>query len=213
MKRTDLNLRYIATGCGHCGTGYVARLLTSVGIVCGHEEIFSCATRKRSTECLDEEVPLGPPPWGIPWDQVQAESSWPALFHLTHPCVAKATIIHVVRNPLLVLRSWMVTTGGEDGLAHYVDQFLFRNRLIEDACRSRAGTFVLYPVESRQQLLTELGIERRGNIKDDPTYNQHVHDGQPTITWDDVELECRGHQRILDQFVDMSIRYGYGGPP
>jgi hypothetical protein len=211
VKRTDLKLDYIATGCGHCGTGYVARLLTSAGVVCGHEHIFHHSTHKRATDLLDKEVPLGPPPWGIPWDQVRAESSWPALFHLTHPCVAEATIIHIVRNPLLVLRSWMYGGDLKKGLPYYVEQFLVRNWFIEEAIQS-GRTYIRYQVEGRLNLIECLGLPLREGLEDNPTYNQHVKDDKPTITWDDVELECKDRQRILGQFIDMSIRYGYGGP-
>jgi hypothetical protein len=210
MKRSDLRLKYIAAGCGHCGTGYVARLLTSAGIVCGHEHVFDVNTHKRPTDRIDDEAPLGPAPWGFPWEQVQAESSWLACFHLNHPCVAEATIIHIVRNPLLVLRSWL-HGNPKPGLAKYVEQFLVRNWFVEEAIQS-GRTYILYPVESRLQLLEVLGLPLREGLEDNPTYNQHVQDDRPTITWDDVELACRERQRILGQFIDMSIRYGYGEP-
>lgn len=211
MRRSDLKLRYIAVGAGHCGTGYVSRLLTSAGVPCGHEHVFSHATNKRATNRIDEEVPLGPSPWGFTWEQIQAESSWPACFHLTHPCVAEATIIHVVRNPLLVLRSYIYGADPKPGIVGYVERFLVRNWFVEEAIQS-GRKYILYPVESRLKLLEVLGLPLREGIEDNPDYNKHTQDDKPTVTWDDVELACRGRQRILGQFVDMSIRYGYGGP-
>ena len=35
-----MNLKYLVTGTGRCGTVYMARILTSIGIPCGHETIF-----------------------------------------------------------------------------------------------------------------------------------------------------------------------------
>ena len=34
-------LEFIITGTGHCGSGYIAKLLTKLGIKTGHEEIFT----------------------------------------------------------------------------------------------------------------------------------------------------------------------------
>ena len=40
-------LKIISTGTGRCGTAYMSKLLTSVGIPCGHESLF---TNKGLTE-------------------------------------------------------------------------------------------------------------------------------------------------------------------
>jgi LPS sulfotransferase NodH len=34
-------LKFLVTGSGRSGTNYMSRFLTSVGIMCGHESIFT----------------------------------------------------------------------------------------------------------------------------------------------------------------------------
>ena len=40
MKTDKQKLDFLVTGTGRCGTVYMAELLTSLGIPCGHESLF-----------------------------------------------------------------------------------------------------------------------------------------------------------------------------
>lgn len=80
--------RFVVTGSGRCGTTWMARALTSVGIPTGHEEVFN--------------------PWTTDWpDHLRADSSWVAackLERVTEP------VALLVRHPLAVVKS-MVEIG------------------------------------------------------------------------------------------------------
>ena len=65
----------------------MAKLLTSAGIPCGHEAIFGKTVTPRP--------------------EFRADSSFHAVAHLGHPVAKGAQLIHLVRNPLKVIRSWM----------------------------------------------------------------------------------------------------------
>lgn len=90
-------LTYLVTGTGYCGTQYAARLLTSVGVPCTHECFFR------------GNGPLAPERW---WDRLKkispqdavADSNCFAAHFLDHWLLAGATVIHLVRDPMLVLR-------------------------------------------------------------------------------------------------------------
>ena len=80
FRRTN---RFLITGTGRCGTGYVAAVLNACQVPCGHETVYR---------------PDGPGDWG----NVRADSSWMAAPHLKG---FKGTIVHLLRNPLHVVNS------------------------------------------------------------------------------------------------------------
>src|SRR5689334_5762287 len=90
MRGTMAPQRVLITGCARSGTGYLAALLTELGLECGHERVFAPRTVRGST-----------PTWP---DGVRAESSWLAAPYLAH--LPKGTaVVHLVRHPLAVMRS------------------------------------------------------------------------------------------------------------
>lgn len=125
-------LKFIVTGTGRCGTVYFAKLLTSLGIVCGHETIFSheglevaknklASVAPLQTSAISElasglEEPMFPD--GV--IGIQADSSYMAAPFLNDPILDGVKVIHLVRNPLEVMNSFIY------GL-HY-----FRNNCLEN---------------------------------------------------------------------------------
>jgi hypothetical protein len=105
-------LKYVVTGTGRCGTLFMANLLTSMGIPCGHEAVFTTkgmdwATMvmmgrrfprnsliSRGNNLSDYEV------------EIAADSSFMAAPFLGR---VGCPVIHVVRNPIKVVASM---TGG-----------------------------------------------------------------------------------------------------
>jgi len=78
-------IQFLVTGTGRCGTGYAAELLTSAGIPCGHEDVYT--------------------PWGIfPQPGLDADSSWLAVPHLE---AFQGRVVHLVRHPVEVVRSFI----------------------------------------------------------------------------------------------------------
>jgi hypothetical protein len=116
------HLKFLVTGTGRCGTVFMAKLLTSLGINCGHESVFTYENEKAIIEklvtpklrtisncstinLLEDESLRTPKNWIDPQKTI-AESSYLAVPHLFHPHVANIPIIHVVRNPLDVISSY-----------------------------------------------------------------------------------------------------------
>lgn len=88
-KTNQGNINILVTGTGRCGTAYMAKILTTAGFTCGHEEIFGFLV---NTERLLCNPPVG-------------ESSWLSVPFLSSPWLRETTLIHAVRNPLRTVRS------------------------------------------------------------------------------------------------------------
>ncbi len=113
--------RFIITGCGRSGTGYMATLLERLGCPCGHEALFNPARLGWIDSSVVAQVsykvnrPLGGRAFLTPeefwehrgdlWpDRVPGESSWLAVPYLA--CLPEGTIVlHQVRDPISVVRS------------------------------------------------------------------------------------------------------------
>ena len=113
-------LQFLVTGTGRCGTVFFAHLLTSIGIPCGHEHIFNFESKKK---CFDRLV--------YPEKRINsfvsehslidekyhnefvdpkktvAESSYFLVPYLNENYLKNIPLIHVVRNPLKVIRSFV----------------------------------------------------------------------------------------------------------
>lgn len=75
--------RFVITGWGRSGTGYIADLLRRIGVTVGHEWVYG---------------PEGPPQWNARW----ADSSWMAVPFLDG---FDGPIIHLIRDPYKVAES------------------------------------------------------------------------------------------------------------
>ena len=111
------NLKYIGTGTGRCGTVCIAKFLTHIGIPCGHESIFDFASEdiikerienpnsRTYSECSVHLFANKEEKWIDP-GKIIADSSYLAVpyFHL----VPNIPIIHIVRNPIDVISSYVL---------------------------------------------------------------------------------------------------------
>ena len=75
----------IITGTGRCGTGWASKLLTSAGVECGHEALFSFDGWEAAQERMAES-------------DLDADSSWLAVPFLDE-LDNNVTIVHLVRHP------------------------------------------------------------------------------------------------------------------
>ena len=91
----------------------MARLLTDLGIMCGHESIFTSEgiddaieklNKKKSIEISDVSKDKNSENWFDANLQI-ADSSYMAAPFLEHDCLSNCKIIHVVRNPIKVISS------------------------------------------------------------------------------------------------------------
>jgi len=113
-------LKFIVVGTGRCGTVYMARLLTGLGIPCGHESIFSFEGLQRALPILrghrqpslsyvstcDVLTNKRLPKWINP-KQIVAESSYMAAPFLAEASIEKVPIIHIARHPQQVISSFV----------------------------------------------------------------------------------------------------------
>ena len=113
-------LRYIVVGTGRCGTVFFAKLLSSLGIPCGHETFFQCdgmecnlARLANSAEMPSLSVSAvakaasRDETWFGKNRQLEADSSYMAAPFLDQPCFENTSVIHVVRHPLKVINSFL----------------------------------------------------------------------------------------------------------
>lgn len=105
-----IDLKYIVTGTGRCGTLFMANLLTSMGVPCSHEAIFTPHGIDKARRVIRKEEPAvssrisrGENLSDYEMDIV-ADSSYMAAPFLKE---FEAKVIHVVRNPLRVVASMM----------------------------------------------------------------------------------------------------------
>lgn len=164
--------RLLLTGCGRSGTNYTANLLTSLGVLCGHERVFSL----RNVLCGEAVWPA----------DVPAESSWLGAPYLAH-LPAGVVVLHQVRAPLDVLRSLerVGLFSGEDAYREFAERHMTRrgpcagagslelglrywdewNALVEEGARAAGRDYRRFRLdevrpEFLRALLAELGYER-----------------------------------------------------
>ena len=103
-----INIQYIVVGTGRCGTLYTANLLTSLGIPCGHEAIFTpkgpdYEVLAGNKEPISSDVSKAE---NLSNDKMlMADASYMAAPFLG---LFDAQVIHIVRNPKDVIRSFVV---------------------------------------------------------------------------------------------------------
>jgi hypothetical protein len=118
-----MKLKYLVVGTGRCGTVYMARVLTSMGIPCGHETIFDFNGLDLALARLGGEGSLRLsfvsqskfkgaehhflPDWLGDVNKIVADSSYMAAPFLRHECLEGTKVIHVVRHPVKVINSFL----------------------------------------------------------------------------------------------------------
>lgn len=105
-------LKFLVTGIGRSGTVFMARLLTSAGIMCGHESIFSHEGLEEAVRKLQHQARIYTShvslacteKWYVSYHQI-AESSYLSAPFLQEDILSNVKIIHLIRNPLKVISS------------------------------------------------------------------------------------------------------------
>jgi hypothetical protein len=87
-----MSLNVLVTGTGRCGTGFMAKFLTSAGLPCRHEQIFDVGDLFQAQQRLARTA-------------YQAESSWLAAPFLSSTLLKNSKIVHLVRHPQQVVES------------------------------------------------------------------------------------------------------------
>ncbi len=112
-----MNLEYVVVGTARNGSVHMARLLSSMGVMCGHESLFSVYGVVWAMQLMESKQPVTSPvstfevlaqsqnPEWFVAEQMRAESSWMAVPYLDHKCLRNVSVVHSVRNPLKVISS------------------------------------------------------------------------------------------------------------
>jgi len=107
-----MRLKFIVTGTGRSGTVYMARILTSLGVQCGHESVFNQGKERevvgRVYGFVDLTISKVADNQGwLELENIVADSSYMAVPYLRHEIVESIPVIHVVREPLAVISSFV----------------------------------------------------------------------------------------------------------
>lgn len=195
----------LITGTGRCGTGYMAKLLTSAGLPCGHEEIFSFTINK---DRLINNEKIG-------------ESSWLAAPFLASSYLDSTTIIHAVRHPLHTIQSLKRIKFfiAERNYCRYVEKFLPEIKAIDPD----KAPFYFFIAWSKMILKYEKN-ERyiRHKVEDDPVSLIRKIGGDITNLFSDTKFNTKGNDKIQKEittdeipveyrteFLEISGRIGY----
>ena len=115
-----MKLKYLVTGTGRCGTLNMAHNLTKAGAPCGHESIFDVKGIDTAKKRLNGEIKIHASDistnfrnkeiWFDPL-LIQADASYMAAPFLKDEILEDTTIIHLVRDPLKVISSFVKNLG------------------------------------------------------------------------------------------------------
>jgi hypothetical protein len=140
-----MKLSYLITGTGRSGTVFMARLLTSVGIPCGHESIFDWRGIRWAEKRLKGEEPLELSyasqtkwengnwkhlgNWLGDTKSIVAESSYMAAPFLKEKLIEGVPVIHVLRHPVNVVQSFVNHIGYffSNEATNSYEQFIYRH--------------------------------------------------------------------------------------
>lgn len=221
--------QYLITGCGHQGTGWMARAMNLMGYATGHEWVYNFRDEHR-------------------WANLKGESSWPAASKIIEMHRPMA-VMHLIRHPMDVVASIHNSnflrsecTCGHERDAHrselYVQYVLAEfpdlwditpdltravawvvmwNRLVETNAQDRFyRKFQIEEVSTKPSELVratlfltgivhpeELAAEVQAMIPSN--FNTHRNNPEPIATWDDIPA---GYWR--DQLRLLINDYGYG---
>ena len=213
-------LKYLVVGTGRCGTVSISRLLTQAGVPCGHESIFDSqgldkAIERLKTNAFAQSYTCARDGWELP-DKIEADSSYMAVPFIDSSFLKNTKIIHIVRNPLEVISSFVY------GVKHFQDNSVVKewddfieynlpsirdfNTPIEKAAHfyiewnKMIKADILHKIEDDpKELLEKLSL---------PTDKIYEHKANSfhrntTVTLDDMP------DNIIEDLVDLSAQYGY----
>ena len=203
-------LRFVITGTGRCGTGFMAQVFLSAGVNCGHEAIF----RHNSCDASLEWMEMQP--------EFEADSSWMAAPCLGMPELENATIIHLVRHPKKVIDSYVRMGFFNDpnvvGYVRYMHNALPILHKYDDPIHKAGALYLgwngmiepwahwLHRVEDEPYpFLDKLGIE----CDEDKLFNNTRHNHRAGPETDTTLADFPG--RLGDALHRMARRYGYDG--
>ena len=90
-------MEFLVIGTGRSGTGYMSKLLTSNGKLCGHESIYGLPVNFVRYQSIEKKL------------NYKGDSSWLAVPFIPQilSINPETTFIHIVRNPIDVIKSFL----------------------------------------------------------------------------------------------------------
>ena len=217
--------RVVATGTGRCGPKFVSKLLTSAGVKCGHETIFTHRGLGYAYQLV----------MGGHWQGLQADSSWQAAPYLQDDLLRDTPIIHLMRHPQAFIESVMKIWPGRG----HTPWTAFVNTIIPRAVEydDDRPTWLAFRYAKWVQMI-EAHLQHREhiqfNIERDPDELVELLDEHGIIDLAQVDrsqlyknrkcntqLEGRPHVITLadikdagvrDDMLETAARYGYSWP-
>lgn len=238
-----MKLDYLVTGTGRCGTVGLARLLTSAGLPCGHESFFDskglevALTRlsgeKRiklswvSTNEMKLDGSWHPTNEWVDIFAVTSESSYFAAPYLKHEALEGTKVIHVVRNPIKVVNSFVNSLNYFDlkdkndpieefiysilpGLRAPMSQleraclyYVWWNEMIRSDLKNK--DFVFHRIEDDiQPVLDFVGKPRTKNLYSETDANTMLKRGEKRFQMNQLP---EGY--VKNRFMEIGKQYGY----
>jgi len=88
----NVGVKFLIVGTGRCGTGYISRVLTRVGVKCGHENVFSIHGIKPNKDYI-------------------GDASWLAVPFLPNFDPESVFVVHQIRHPFKTIGSLVSIPG------------------------------------------------------------------------------------------------------
>jgi len=202
-------MNIIVTGTGRCGTGFMAKWLTSAGIKCTHEQVFN---REGWDYALEQiRLRLANPSWG--W---QADSSWLAAPWLGRPELEDMTVIHVMRHPKPTMDSFLRlilysnTKPYFDWAAQFIPEIKLLNPVDSMAYWYIAFNEMIEPHAHFRHRIEDstASLEQFLNITVQNPFSNKLYNSRPGLGLSDVKLEDIS-PKLRDKLLVVADRYGY----
>ena len=207
-------------GTGRCGTVSLSRLMTEAGIPCGHESIFDSqglekAAERLKTNTFQQSFTSARDGWQPP-DEIQADASYMAVPFLNSAILRNTKVIHLVRNPLQVISSFVygvkhfqgneVVKEWDDFIEVHLPSIKNFNTPIEKATHfyiewnKMIKSDIFHRIEDGPKELLEKMSLPSDNLYEHKANSFHRN---TTIALDDVEKSLR------EVLIDLAHQYGY----
>jgi len=227
-----MKLDFLVTGTGRSGTVYMARLLSSVGVMCGHESVFKHDGLEAAWRRMSGEMPVQTSEHTNSGDSVRfdprqqrAESSYLAAPFASSVVTLGTKVIHVVRDPIKVISSTFYdanffTAGTQRPFLNFVESWapevkkcsdnrekamaywLYWNRIAQKASEQRENLRVRVESEIDERLFKFLEVEPKDWYRNSKANCWHNRSK-------DFEMDDLPNGQIKRDFVDLASEYGY----
>jgi hypothetical protein len=227
-----IDLKYIVTGTGRCGTLFMANFLTSMGFPCTHEAIFTPEGVDKAKRVLKQDEPAissrisrgdNLSDYEL---KIVAESSYMAAPFLKQ---FDAEVIHVVRNPAGVVASMIgdsfrnFTNSHPTHIPDFPDHILYEEFMYEHVNELRGempqiDRCCLFYIRWNEMIEKSGRVIFRHRIEDGTEelkslfkfdgecyYNTKCN-SKPSSSWSFSDIQSKS---IKNELFDIMSRYGY----